>query len=168
MLWLQLRPSKTALKKKEAAAAAKKEAPKAGDTGTVKDEGKAEADDEDDDDESDDGGAGDFPVKGKPAMKRPAAALSAAKRMKAEPASASPKATAKAPVAKPGNIVFKPSYGIEESRNQVQCRTGLKTIENRGVIAPCFKFKKFANGKAGAIKAAKKWLDDFKKNNKCA
>jgi len=107
-------------------------------------------------------------VKGKPAMKRPAAALSAAKRMKAEPASASPKATAKAPVAKPGNIVFKPSYGIEESRNQVQCRTGLKTIENRGVIAPCFKFKKFANGKAGAIKAAKKWLDDFKKKHKCA
>ena len=167
-LWLQLRPSKPAMKKKEAAEAVKKEASKAGDTGTVKDEGKAEADDEDDDSESDDDGAGDFPVKGKPSMRRPAAALSAAKRMKAGPASASPKATAKAPVAKPGNIVFKPSYGIEESRNQVQCRTGLKTIENRGVIAPCFKFKKFANGKAGAIKAAKKWLDDFKKNNKCA
>ena len=101
-------------------------------------------------------------------MRRPAAALSAAKRVKAGPASASPKATAKAPVAKPGNTVFKPSYGIEESRNQVQCRTGLKAITNRGVIAPCFKYKNFANGKAGAIKAAKKWLADFKKNNKCA
>ena len=105
-------------------------------------------------------------MRAKPAMKRPAAALSAAKRVKAGPASAPPKATAKAPVAK--HPVFNPTYAIEESRNQVQCRTGLKAITNRGVIAPCFKYKNFANGKAGAIKAAKKWLADFKKNNKCA
>ena len=168
MLWLQSRPSKPAMKKKEAAQAVKKEASKAGDTGNVKDEGTAEADDEDDDSESDDDGAGDFPVKGKPSMRRPAAALSAAKRMKAGPASATPIASAKAPVAKPGKTVFKPTYSIEESRNNVQCRTGLKASTSRGVIAPCFKYKNFANGKAGAIKAAKKWLADFKKNNKCA
>ena len=131
----------------------------------------AEADDEDDDDDNDDDGAGDHPVEKKPSMKRPAAALSAAnaKRMKAEPAVAAPvakpgKAFFKA---KPGKAVFMPSYGIEESRSQVQCRTGLKASQNGDVIAPNFKYKRFANGKAGAINAAKKWLAGFKKTYKC-
>ncbi len=63
--------------------------------------------------------------------------------------------------------VFHPSYALEESRQQVQCRTGLKASLAGGVISPCFKYKNFANGKAGAVKAADKWLADFRKNHKC-
>ena len=63
--------------------------------------------------------------------------------------------------------VFRPSYALEESRQQVQCRTGLKASLAGGVISPCFKYKNFSNGKTGAVKAAKKWLADFRKNHKC-
>ena len=87
-------------------------------------------------------------------MKRPAAA--AAKRAKAGPA---------AKPAKPR--AFKPKFDVEDSRSQIQCRTGLKSSENNGVVAPCFKYARFPNGKPGAMKAAKKWLKEFKLEHKC-
>jgi hypothetical protein len=146
---------------------------KAGDTGKDKDEGMNEDGDEDDD-ENDDDEEDDAPLHKKPSMKRPAAALSAAmKRVRLGHSTDVPKATAKEPVAKHTPkyrmpALFKPKYDIEDSRSNVQCRTGLRACQNGDVVAPCFKYKNFANGRAGAINAAKKWLADFKKRHKCA
>ena len=146
---------------------------KAGDTGKDKDEGMNEDGDEDDNETDDDEEDG-APLHKKPSMKRPAAALSPAmKRVKSKHATAVPKAMAKTPVAKhkpklSRPSIFKPKYDIEDSRSNVQCRTGLRACQNGDVVAPCFKYKSFANGRAGAINAAKKWLADFKKRHKCA
>lgn len=105
---------------------------------------------------SGDGDAGK-PDDGAPVMKRPAGRKSGAAPIK------DPRVK-RDPNAKP---VFKPTYGIEETRQQVQCRTGLKASEAGGVIAPAFRYKNFPTGKAGAVNAAKKWLADFRKKHKC-
>jgi len=112
------------------------------------------------DEDDDDADEADSPIIKRPSAKlrRPAAA-EPAKCMKAAPAAE--------PAGKPGKPAFRPTYAVEESRSQVQCRTGLKASENNGVVAPCFKYKNFPNGKTGAINAAKKWLKEFKLKYKC-
>ena len=104
----------------------------------------------------DDGDAGK-PDDGAPVMRKPAARKSGAAPMKAPRVKREPNAKS----------VFKPTYNVEETRQQVQCRTGLKAGEAGGVIAPAFRYKNFPSGKTGAVNAAKKWLADFRKKHKC-
>jgi hypothetical protein len=105
-----------------------------------------DADDDDDEDDDDDDVV----------TSKPAAKLKAPKP-KAKPQA---KGTSK-PKAKPqakGTIskskVGKPTYGIERSRSQVQCRTGLAGPGQ----SKAFKFSDFKNGLKGAEAAAIKWV----------
>ena len=76
------------------------------------------------------------------------------------------KAVAKVSVGKPGKKLFNPTYGVEASRSQVQCRTGL-TFKEGGVAGASFKFSDYPSGQKGAEATAKKWVADFRNRHTC-
>lgn len=84
-------------------------------------------------------------------------------------AGAKDKAAPKAAVAKPAvdknKLVFNPTYNLEATRSQYQCRPGLP-FSVCGESSASFPFAKYG-GKAGAERAAKKWVKDFKASHKC-
>ena len=75
------------------------------------------------------------------------------------------KAKAKASVSKSKTLVFNPVVALEATRKQYLFRPGL-TFAESGESSKVFSFANHG-GKAGASKAANKWLQDFKKSHTC-
>ena len=99
---------------------------------------------------------------GEASAKRPSAAPSALKTPLKRPGAAR-KTLASALKTKP---LFNLTFALEMTRSAVQCRHGVKAADAGGVIAPRFLFKNHG-GRKGAIKAAEKWVADFRKTHKC-
>ena len=113
--------------------------------------------DDDDDDDDDADPAQPKKSKGKGKGKGKAKTKAAAK--------SNAKAKAKASVSKSKTLVFNPVVALEATRKQYLFRPGL-TFAESGESSKVFSFANHG-GKAGASKAANKWLQDFKKSHTC-
>jgi len=121
-----------------------------------------------DDDDADDDNADDVTTKsGKGTRKKDAKAKSKSKaaNAKANGIAKSPKTTTAKTDAKAKALVFNPIIALEATRSHYLFRPGLSFAAS-GESSKAFPFS--ANGgKAGAFKAATKWLKDFKASHKC-
>ena len=130
-------------------------------------QGHAVADDDDDDDKSDDATTKSGKGSGKGTRKKDAKSKTKANadKAKAKGIAKSPKTTTAKTGAKAKALVFNPVIALEATRSQYLFRPGLSFAAS-GESSKAFPFS--ANGgKAGAFKAATKWLKDFKASHKC-
>jgi len=126
-------------------------------------------DDDDDDDVADKAGARAKPAAAAKRAGKTAKCKGKGKSMK----KAEPKGKAKAKAddviknaGKKTELIYKPNYQLEATRSQFLCRPG---IPNKvcGESSKSFRFADHG-GKAGAEKAAQKWVKDFKATHKCS
>lgn len=117
-----------------------------------------DADDHDDDADPD---AGAMKVMKKPSKANPKAKAKAKAKAKSKAAA---NTTAKLKTAGK-DLLFNPTWNDEKTRDNVICRPGLK-FSDCGISSCSFTYAK-NGGRAGAIKAAKKWVADFKKAHRC-
>ena len=136
-------------------------------------QGKTPDDDDDDDDDDDAADPTKLKTNGKTGKGNPkkASAKDNAKTKAKEKASAKGKAKAKASAtgvktdSKAKTLIFNPMIALEATRSQYLFRPGL-TVAESGESSKAFTFANHF-GKAGAKKAADKWLKDFKSSHKC-